>query len=105
MSGLNWFSGGNERQQQASLLIKDLVADLKQSGGKEPLQKVLLSFDEELKRGESFIPFILSRMTVAVSTVLKEHRITLQRKNLLNWKTCMPYCKFDMVINGPFSDR
>lgn len=50
MSGLNWFSGGNERQQQASLLIKDLVADLKQSGGKEPLQKVLLSFDEELKR-------------------------------------------------------
>lgn len=39
MSGLNWFSGGNERQQQASILIKDLVADLKQSGGKEPLQK------------------------------------------------------------------
>ncbi|BBE40095.1 hypothetical protein FGCSD_0869 [Streptococcus dysgalactiae] len=29
MSGLNWFSGGNERQQQPSLLIKDLVADLK----------------------------------------------------------------------------
>lgn len=53
ISGLNWFSGGNDRQQQASLLIKDLVADLKQSGGKESLQKVLLSFDEELKRGES----------------------------------------------------
>lgn len=56
MSGLNWFSGGNERQQQASLLIKDLVADLKQSGGKEPLQKYCSLFDEELKRGESSIP-------------------------------------------------
>lgn len=80
MSRLNWFSGANERQQQASLLIKDLVADLKQSGGKEPLQKVLLSFDEELKRGESSTPFILSRMTVAVLTVLKEHQITLSAK-------------------------
>ncbi|GDZ88243.1 hypothetical protein MP619_05060 [Streptococcus dysgalactiae] len=40
----------------------------------------MLSFDEELKRGESSIPFILSRMTVAVSTVLKEHQITLSAK-------------------------
>ncbi|WP_438835105.1 bacteriocin immunity protein [Streptococcus pluranimalium] len=77
MGKLKWFSGGKERKVDASLLIEELLIDLKDDSTKKPLEEVLMHFKEERKLGESSTPFILSRFNLAVSKVLKDNQISL----------------------------
>ncbi|MDT1957730.1 bacteriocin immunity protein [Carnobacterium divergens] len=71
MGKLNWFSGGNERGKQAENIITDLLNDLKIDCTNEFLQKVLEEYLEELKQKRTSVPFILSRMNLAISNAVR----------------------------------
>lgn len=80
MATIKWFSGGSERQQEASALIKTLLIDLQADAHTMPLQTVLRSYEKELKEARSSIPFILSRMNMAIATVLAEQDLLLSKE-------------------------
>lgn len=71
MGKLNWFSGGNERGKQAESIITDLLNDLKTDCANELLQKVLEDYLEELEEKRTSVPFILSRMNLAISNAVR----------------------------------
>ncbi len=74
---VKWFSGGKERKNEAIMILEALIKDLDSESKKLPVQKVLLSYREELIKEPSSIPFILSRMNIEVSKVLVNNGIEL----------------------------
>lgn len=77
MSILKWYAGGQDRAEQAISILTELVADLKQSQQKMPLQQVLSDYIEAFRKKESAVPFILSRMNLDISSALKNNQIVL----------------------------
>ncbi|MFS7260363.1 bacteriocin immunity protein [Carnobacterium divergens] len=77
MKKLNWFSGGNERGKQAQNIITDLLTDLKTDCENEFLQKVLEDYLEEFKQKRTSVPFILSRMNLAISEAVRNDGVPL----------------------------
>lgn len=74
---VKWFSGGKERKNEAIMILGALIKDLDSNSKNLPVQKVLLSYREELIKEPSSIPFILSRMNIEVSKVLVDNGIEL----------------------------
>jgi len=74
MTGLKWFAGGKERREQAVAIIDEVIetkpdyADLKQ---------VLHSYRTELADSRSATPYILSRMSLEISEVVRKDQLTL----------------------------
>lgn len=77
MSKLKWFAGGNEREEQAKIIITDLLKDLKTDSGSELLQKILENYLEELENKSTPVPMILSRMNLDISTAIRNNGVTL----------------------------
>ena len=77
MSKLNWFSGGKERSNQALTLITEILRELDTDQNSQALQKVLANYQNELRKEERPIPFILSQMNVEISNILNKKAISL----------------------------
>lgn len=74
---INWFSGGNDRGNEALSIINTLLNDINNNPKDIPLQKVLYDYKDELEKRESSIHFILSRMNIAISNVVTKNGIVL----------------------------
>ncbi|GEO78654.1 hypothetical protein FD29_GL000742 [Companilactobacillus mindensis DSM 14500] len=77
--GEKWFASGVERGDEAVRIIAKLLTELSGDPTKAPLEKVLLSYKVELEKKESSIPYILSRMNIAVSNAMIQNHITLSQ--------------------------
>ena len=77
MSKLNWFSGGKERSNQALALITEILRELDTDQNSQALQKVLANYQNEWRKEERPIPFILSQMNVEISNILNKKAISL----------------------------
>lgn len=77
MSKLNWFSGRKERSNQALALITEILRELDTDQNSQALQKVLANYQNELRKEERPIPFILSQMNVEISNILNKKAISL----------------------------
>lgn len=80
MSKLNWFSGGKERSNQALALITEILRELDTDQNSQALQKVLANYQNESRKEERPIPFILSQMNVEISNILNKKAISLSTK-------------------------
>ena len=80
MSKLNWFSGGKERSNQALALMTEILRELDTDQNSQALQKVLANYQNELRKEERPIPFILSQMNVEISNILNKKAISLSTK-------------------------
>ena len=76
---LKWFSGGSDRAHNAILIINDLLTDLQYYPEDITLQKVLLDYKDELEKQGSSVPYILSRMNIALSNVVTKNHLTLSQ--------------------------
>lgn len=72
-----WFASGVERGDEVVKIITELLNELSGDPAKAPLVKVLLSYKGELEKKESSVPYILSRMNIAVSNTMLKNHITL----------------------------
>lgn len=79
MIKLKWFSGGNDRADQAITIITELLTDLNGASKSEPLQRLLKDYKNELELKESSVPYILSRMNIAISNVTLKNSIVLSK--------------------------
>ena len=77
MSKLNWFSGGKERSDQALALITEILRELDTDQNSQALQKILANYQNELRKEECPIPFMLSQMNVEISNILNKKAISL----------------------------
>ena len=77
MSKLNWFSGGKERSDQVLALITEILKELDTDQNSQALQKVLANYQNELRKEERPIPFMLSQMNVEISNILNKKAISL----------------------------
>ncbi len=80
MSALKWFSGGEERRNEALIIMDNLLTLLDHHHGVQPLKDLLLSYAQELKSGGISTPFILSRMHIELSKVLMDNKIRLSEE-------------------------
>ncbi|MDT2493464.1 bacteriocin immunity protein [Enterococcus avium] len=86
MSKLNWFSGGKERSNQALALITEILRELDTDQNSQALQKVLANYQNELRKEERPIPFILSQMNVEISNILNKKAISLSNTQVKKLK-------------------
>lgn len=77
MVKLKWFAGGTDRATQAIEIIDELLSDLPNTPNEDALKNVLLTYRHEFVKKSTSVPFILSRMSLAVSNVLEKNEITL----------------------------
>jgi hypothetical protein len=77
MSKQNWFSGGKERSDQVLALITEILRELDTDQNSQALQKVLANYQNELRKEERPIPFMLSQMNVEISNILNKKAISL----------------------------
>ncbi|MDF3334405.1 bacteriocin immunity protein [Lacticaseibacillus rhamnosus] len=81
MNKLKWFSGGNERAEQAIQLIDELLRDLDNSSShSDRLRTVLRNNRESLIHKQAAVPFILSRMNLEISNALLQNNILLTKQ-------------------------
>lgn len=89
MSKLKWFSGGKERSDQALALINELLKELDKNPNSPALQKLLANYQNELRKKERSVPFILSQMNIEISNLLKKETISLSDSQSNNLKQLM----------------
>lgn len=89
MSKLKWFSGGKERSDQALALINELLKELDKNPNSQALQKLLANYQNELRKKERSVPFILSQMNIEISNLLKKETISLSDSQSNNLKQLM----------------
>lgn len=87
MSRLSWFSGGAERRQEALTLLEHLIQDISDDQSLLPLKSVLMSYEQELKSGGTAVPYILSRMNIAISHVVIDQKLRLSESQSHQLKT------------------
>lgn len=77
MVALRWFSGGKERREEAVNLIDEIINDFGDDLRFSGLKQVLLSYRGELAKSQSSAPYILSRMSIEISTIVRKDKLTL----------------------------
>ena len=75
-SKVKWFSGGNDRRQQAIEIITKLI-DCPEVNQSDALLSKLDGYREELTQQKQSVPFILSRMNVDVGKSIQDTGVTL----------------------------
>ena len=81
MNKLKWFSGGNERAEQAIQLIDELLRDLDDSSShSDRLRTVLMNKEKAVIHKQAAVPFILSRMNLEISNALLQNNILLTKQ-------------------------
>ena len=73
---IKWFSGGSDRAQAAISIINNVLNDTPEDNA---LRKVLIAYKDELEKQESSVPYILSRMNIALSNVVTKNHIILSK--------------------------
>ena len=72
MKGLKWFAGGKERQEQAVAIIDEVIETIGDKPDYADLKQVLHSYRTELADSRSATPYILSRMSLEISKVVRK---------------------------------
>lgn len=100
MSTVKWFSGGNERGDQAVNIINVLL-DYKDLSQNDQLRKTLLEYKVELQKQGSSVPFILSRMNLDISKSLRNDGVYLneEQKKYLKQLTSLSNIRYGNQIN------
>ncbi|MCZ2491641.1 bacteriocin immunity protein [Dellaglioa carnosa] len=75
MKFIKWFSGGNDRSEEAIKIISSLVSELDDRSNS--LSLVLSNYKKELTEKRTSVPFILSRMNIDISNALKQDKLLL----------------------------
>lgn len=71
MTGLKWFAGGKERREQAVAIIDEVLETIGDKPDYADLKQVLYSYRTELADSRSATPYILSRMSLEISEVVR----------------------------------
>lgn len=74
MKGLKWFAGGKERREQAVAIIDEVIETIGDKPDYADLKQVLQT---ELADSRSATPYILSRMSLEISEVVRKDQLTL----------------------------
>lgn len=77
MKGLKWFAGGKERREQAVAIIDEVIETIGDKPDYADLKQVLHSYRTELADSRSATPYILSRMSLEISEVVRKDQLTL----------------------------
>ena len=77
MTGLKWFAGGKERREQAVAIIDEVIETIGDKPDYADLKQVLYSYRTELADSRSATPYILSRMSLEISEVVRKDQLTL----------------------------
>ena len=77
MTGLKWFAGGKERREQAVAIIDEVIETIGDKPNYADLKQVLHSYRTELADSRSATPYILSRMSLEISEVVRKDQLTL----------------------------
>ena len=77
MTGLKWFAGGKERREQAVAIIDEVIETIGDKPDYADLKQVLHSYRTELADSRSATPYILSRMSLEISEVVRKDQLTL----------------------------
>ena len=77
MTGLKWFAGGKERREQAVAIIDEVIETIGDKSDYADLKQVLHSYRTELADSRSATPYILSRMSLEISEVVRKDQLTL----------------------------
>ena len=77
MKGLKWFAGGKERQEQAVAIIDEVIETIGDKPDYADLKQVLHSYRTELADSRSATPYVLSRMSLEISEVVRKDQLTL----------------------------
>lgn len=95
MSKVKWFSGGVERGNQAVQIINELLNDDKIISD-SPLEITLKKYRIELQQKESSIPFILSRMNLDISKILRSdpNQLSKEQTNKLKILTSLSNIRY-----------
>lgn len=80
MGRLKWFSVGEDRRREALTVIGDLVSDLSEKTGNQSLHNLLTSYRDELESEGASTPFILSRLNLDISRLIREEGISLSKE-------------------------
>ena len=95
MSKVKWFSGGVERGNQAVQIINELLNDDKIISD-SPLEITLKKYRIELQQKESSITFILSRMNLDISKILRSdpNQLSKEQTNKLKILTSLSNIRY-----------
>ncbi|MFD0897740.1 bacteriocin immunity protein [Loigolactobacillus binensis] len=85
---MKWYAGGTERGKQAVELLAELINHLN-SDNELPLKQLLFQFHQEIAAQGQSIPYILSRMNVAIAKVMRENNIVVDADNETRLKALM----------------
>ncbi|MDU7943144.1 MAG: bacteriocin immunity protein, partial [Streptococcus salivarius] len=77
MTGLKWFAAGKERREQAVAIIDEVIETIGDKPDYADLKQVLHSYRTELADSRSATPYILSRMSLEISEVVRKDQLTL----------------------------
>ncbi|KXT75286.1 bacteriocin immunity protein [Streptococcus sp. DD12] len=75
--GIKWFSGGNERKEEALSLMDDLLKDLSSHQGDPNLAQVIQKYHQELADGTGAVSLVLSRFQLEITRYLSENAVKL----------------------------
>ena len=75
MTGLKWFAGGKERREQAVAIIDEVIETIGDKPDYADLKQVLHSYRTELADSRSATPYILSRMSLEISEVVRKDQL------------------------------
>ena len=79
MKGLKWFAGGKERQEQAVAIIDEVIETIGDKPDYADLKQVLHSYRTELADSRSATPYILSRMSLEISKVVRKDQLRVAK--------------------------
>ncbi|WP_416353411.1 bacteriocin immunity protein [Agrilactobacillus fermenti] len=74
MKQVKWYAGGNDRSNQAIQLTDTLLTETNEQPA---LRQVLIKYKTELRQQSTSIPFILSRMNIALSKATQKDSLAL----------------------------
>lgn len=74
---LRWFSGGKDRREEAVAILDRLLKDINDDNDLSSLEKALASYRKELNDSKSAVPYILSRLSMDISAVVRKDNLTL----------------------------
>ncbi|MCL5459414.1 bacteriocin immunity protein [Loigolactobacillus coryniformis] len=85
---MKWYAGGTERGQQAVELLTELIDHLN-NDNELPLKQLLFQFRQEITAQSQAIPYILSRLNVAIAKVIRENKIVIAADNEARLKSLL----------------
>lgn len=77
MSKLKWFSGGNERSEEAIVILNKLITSMDKDTDAKTFERLLISYRDELLSKQISVPFVLSRMNIEISQFLIENKLSM----------------------------